>query len=63
MVLVADIDMLHQLFFRLREQGDMPQAGVFFDFDNVSFVLNTLDSLAGDDRFLDLPQTPRNTAR
>ncbi len=53
-VLVADIDMLHQLFFRLREQGDMPQAGVFFDFDNVSFVLNTLDSLAGDDRFLDL---------
>jgi ABC-2 type transport system permease protein len=53
-VLVADIDMLHQLFFRLREQGDMPQAGVFFDFDNVSFVLNALDSLAGDDRFLDL---------
>ena len=53
-VLVADIDMLHQLFFRLREQGDNPQAGVFFDFDNVSFVLNTLDSLAGDDRFLDL---------
>ena len=53
-VLVADIDVLHQLFYRLREQGDNPQAGVFFDFDNVSFSLNILDSLAGDDRFLDL---------
>ncbi len=53
-VLVADIDVLSEAFFRLRELGDMPQAGVFFDFDNVSFVLNALDSLAGDDRFLDL---------
>jgi ABC-2 type transport system permease protein len=53
-VLVADIDVLHQLFYRLREQGDNPQAGVFFDFDNVSFSLNILDSLAGDERFLDL---------
>jgi ABC-2 type transport system permease protein len=53
-VLVADIDMLSEVFFHLRELGDMPQAGVFFDFDNVSFALNALDSLAGDDRFLDL---------
>lgn len=53
-VLVADIDMLHQEFFRLREQGDMPEAGISFDFDNVTFVLNVLDSLAGDDRFLEL---------
>lgn len=53
-VLVADIDMLHQEFFRLREQGDIPEAGLSFDFDNVTFVLNALDSLAGDTRFLDL---------
>jgi ABC-2 type transport system permease protein len=48
-VLVADIDMLHQEFFRLREQGEVPEAGISFD-----FVLNVLDSLAGDERFLDL---------
>lgn len=53
-VLVADIDMLHQEFFRLREQGEMPEGGLNFDFDNVTFVLNVLDSLAGDDRFVEL---------
>lgn len=53
-VLVADIDMLHEQFFRLREQGDSPEGGLSFDFDNVTFVLNVLDDLAGDQRFLDL---------
>jgi ABC-2 type transport system permease protein len=53
-VLVADIDMLHEQFFRLREQGDSPEGGMSFDFDNVTFVLNVLDDLAGDQRFLDL---------
>jgi ABC-2 type transport system permease protein len=53
-VLVADIDMLHQEFFRLREQGEIPEAGINFDFDNVTFVLNVLDSLADDKRFLEL---------
>lgn len=53
-VLVADIDMLHEQFFRLREQGDSPEGGMSFDFDNVTFVLNVLDELAGDQRFLDL---------
>jgi ABC-2 type transport system permease protein len=51
-VLVADIDMLHREFFRLREQGSVPEAGIRFDFDNVTFVLNVLDELAGDDRFV-----------
>lgn len=54
MVLVADIDMLHRNFFRLREQGDVPEAGIHFDFDNVTFVLNVLDKLAGDDRFIEI---------
>ncbi|MFH1265924.1 MAG: Gldg family protein, partial [Planctomycetota bacterium] len=53
-VLVADIDMLHREFFRLREMGSVPEAGVRFDFDNVTFVLNVLDTLAGDDRFLEV---------
>ena len=53
-VLVADIDMLHEEFFRLREQGSIPEAGIRFDFDNVTFVLNTLDELAGDERFLEI---------
>ena len=51
-VVVADIDMLSEQFFRLREQGQIPAAGIDFKFDNVTFVLNILDSLAGDDRFI-----------
>jgi ABC-2 type transport system permease protein len=53
-VIVPDIDMLHQEFFRLREQGDIPEAGIRFDFDNVTFVMNVLDELAGDRRFIDI---------
>lgn len=51
-VLVADVDMLHDSFFRLREQGEMEESGVHFDFDNVPFLLNALDVLAKDERFL-----------
>ncbi len=53
-VLVPDIDMLSRDFFRLREQGNVPEAGVNFNFDNVTFVLNALDELAGDRRFIDI---------
>jgi ABC-2 type transport system permease protein len=53
-VVIADTDMLSQQFFLLREQGDMPEVGMRFDFDNVTFVLDSLDSLAGDDRFIDI---------
>ncbi len=53
-VLVADIDMLAQDFFRLREQGEMPEAGIHFDFDNVTFILNALDMLADDQRFVEI---------
>lgn len=53
-IVVADIDMLSEDFFRLREQGDIPEANIRFDFDNVPFVLNVLDQLAGDERFLEL---------
>ena len=53
-VLVADIDMLHETFFRLREQGDLPESSVPLDFDNVAFVHNAVDVLGGDERFLAL---------
>ena len=53
-VLVADIDMLTDDFFNLREQGETPGMGMTFDFDNTTFVLNAIDSLAGEDRFLEL---------
>ncbi len=53
-VLVADIEMVSDAFFVWRERGAMPGQDINFDFDNVTFVLNALDSLAGDDRFLEL---------
>jgi ABC-2 type transport system permease protein len=50
-VVVADIDLLDGRIFGLRNRPDE----VFgLDFDNVTFALNILDSLAGDDRFLDI---------
>ncbi len=53
-VVTTDIDMLSQAFFALREQGDIPELDVHFRFDNVTFVLNILDSLAHDDRFIEI---------
>jgi ABC-2 type transport system permease protein len=50
-VVVADIDLLDGRIFGLRNRPDE----VFgLDFDNVTFALNILDSLARDDRFLDI---------
>ncbi len=51
-VVVADLDMLTPQFFQIREEGPRPELGFYFDFDNVTFVLNVLDDLAGDDRFI-----------
>ncbi|MCE5269248.1 MAG: Gldg family protein [Planctomycetaceae bacterium] len=53
-VLVCDIDMLSQIFFKLREQAEIPELGIRLKFDNVAFILNALDSLAGDTRFLEI---------
>jgi ABC-2 type transport system permease protein len=46
--------MISDVFFAWREQGSIPGQEINFDFDNVTFVLNALDALAGDDRFLEL---------
>jgi ABC-2 type transport system permease protein len=48
---VADIDLLSGLFFGLRTRGDET---FNLDFDNVELALNLLDSLAGDDRFIEI---------
>ncbi len=53
-VLVTDIDFLTPTFFRIREQGDIPEERIHFDFDNVTFALNIVDRLAGEDRFFEI---------
>jgi ABC-2 type transport system permease protein len=58
-VLVADIDCLADPFFAIREMGDDEDALVDWNFQNVAFVLNALDALAGDDRFLDVRKRTR----
>lgn len=55
-VVIADLDIIGDQFFALRQQGgDIDGDGlVDVRFDNVAFVLNVIDSLAGDDRFVEL---------
>jgi len=53
-VLVTDIDFIGSQFFDIRTRGNDPDAPVNMQFDNVTFVLNTLDKLAGDERFIDI---------
>ncbi|MCH7988712.1 MAG: hypothetical protein IID46_06105, partial [Planctomycetes bacterium] len=50
-VVVMDIDLLDSTFLRLRAEP-MPELDLHFQ--NVPFVLNVLDSLAGDDRFINI---------
>jgi ABC-2 type transport system permease protein len=51
-ILVADVDMVGPIFYMLRQQGSDSRLGTNFTFDNVTFVMNAIDSLAGDERFL-----------
>ncbi|MEX2139809.1 MAG: Gldg family protein [Pirellulales bacterium] len=50
-VVVSDIDLLHNNFFDMRAQQDTELA---LAFDNVTFVLNTIDVLAGEERFVEI---------
>lgn len=53
-VVVSDIDILYSTFFAIRARGADRNDPVNLNIDNVTFVLNALDYLAGDDRFLEL---------
>lgn len=55
-VVLADLDLLSDGFFALREQGGDQDGDGLIDirFDNITFLLNVVDSLAGDDRFIEL---------
>ena len=56
---MADIDWIAPIIFRVREMGENPDMVIDCKFQNVPFVLNILDSLAGDDRFVDLRKRTR----
>jgi ABC-2 type transport system permease protein len=58
-VLVADIDWIIPDIFRLREMGNDPDMVVDWNFQNVTLVLNILDALAEDDRFIELRKRTR----
>lgn len=58
-VLVSDIDWIAPVIFRLREMGENQDMLVDWKFQNVTFVLNMLDSLAGDDRFMEIRKRTR----
>lgn len=59
-VIITDLDLIGSAFFRFRQQRrlhpeEMPAGGErSLNFDNVTMVLNALDSLAGDERFIDV---------
>lgn len=48
-VFVADVDMISDFFFQERNLGNLD-----IEFDNVTFVLNAIDTLAGDESFINL---------
>ena len=53
-VVVADIDIFYQEFFQFRQQSQDPDRELDLSLDNITFTLNVLDALAGDDRFIDI---------
>jgi ABC-2 type transport system permease protein len=53
-VLVSDIDVLTGAFLQIRSMGIDEEAFENFHPDNVTFILNALDVLAGDERFVDV---------
>jgi ABC-2 type transport system permease protein len=58
-IYVGDCDLLHSEFVQLRNQ---PNTEINFRFDNVPFVLNVIDAVAGDERFLEIrTRKPRHS--
>ena len=59
-MLVADLDILESVFFQLRQQP--PSGGIEYRFQNVTMVLNLVDVLAGDTRFVNIRKRKRQHA-
>jgi ABC-2 type transport system permease protein len=58
-IYVGDIDLLSGEFVRMRNE---PNQVINFRFDNVPFVLNVIDAVAGDNRFLEIrKRKPRHS--
>jgi len=53
-IIIADVDLMGEQFFQLRAQG-VEQ----LEFDNVTFLLNAVDRLAGDESFIELRKRRR----
>lgn len=59
-VVVSDVDCLGDPFFEIRARGEMGmQNFAELDFQNVAYVLNLLDYLADDDRFIEIRKRTR----
>lgn len=59
-VLVADIDWAAPTIFQLREIGASDDFDVNWKFQNVTFLLNTLDFLAGEEDFIEIRKRERS---
>jgi ABC-2 type transport system permease protein len=59
-IFVADIDIVSGFFFELRERSEIfGERFARWQVDNVPFVLNVLDQLAGDSRFIEIRKRRR----
>ena len=56
-----DIDLMEANVFGIRSRTDEDEIGMHFD--NIVFVANALDALAGDDRFIEIRKRSPSTAR
>ena len=58
-VYAADVDMISDWFFMVRNRAE--QRDQLPNFDNVTFILNAVDVLAGETEFIDLRKRRKNT--